>query len=70
MLLGMDAEEGNAPVSEGSTVMDIPNPLAGGADGTAKGDDKKSDAPKKAQTREEMSDTANDLLRKYMRRPK
>lgn len=71
MLLGMDAEEGNAPVSEGSTVMDIPNPLAAGAGGDAsKSGEKKADAPKKAQTREEMSDTANDLLRKYMRRPK
>ncbi len=30
----------------------------------------KDDKPKKAQTREEMSTAANDLLRKYVRRPK
>ena len=69
MLLGMD-EEGNGSVPDGSTVMDIPSPLAGGPEGTGKADDKKKDDKKKAQTREEMSDTANDLLRKYMRRPK
>ncbi|MBN9118128.1 MAG: FHA domain-containing protein [Planctomycetes bacterium] len=69
MLLGMD-EEGNAPVPDGSTVMDIPSPLAGGTTEAAKVDDKKKDDKKKAQTREEMSDAASDLLRKYMRRPK
>ena len=70
MLLGMD-EDGNAPVPDGSTVMDIPSPLAAGTDEVGKLDDKKKDdKPKKAQTREEMSDAASDLLRKYMRRPK
>ncbi len=68
MLLGMD-DEGNGSVPDGSTVMDIPSPLA--ADGTEiKAGDKKEEKPKVAQTREEMSSTANDLLRKYMRRPK
>jgi predicted component of type VI protein secretion system len=69
MLLGMD-EEGNGSVPDGSTVMDVPSPLAGGTGEAGKSDDKKKDEKKKAQTREEMSDTANDLLRKYMRRPK
>ncbi len=68
MLLGMD-DDGNAPVPDGSTVMDIPTPLAEGANAAAaaKKDDGK---PKQAQTREEMSTAANDLLRQYMRRPK
>jgi predicted component of type VI protein secretion system len=72
MLLGMD-DDGNGNVPDGSTVMDMPSPLAGGDSGTgepAKAGDKKDDKPKPAQTREEMSNAANDLLRKYMRRPK
>jgi predicted component of type VI protein secretion system len=69
MLLGMD-EDGNGSVPDGSTVMDIPSPLAGGTDELTKLDDKKKEDKKKAQTREEMSDAASDLLRKYMRRPK
>lgn len=67
MLLGMD-DNGNGSVPDGSTVMDMPTPLAEG--GEAKPDDKKDDKPKPAQTREEMSSAASDLLRKYMRRPK
>jgi pSer/pThr/pTyr-binding forkhead associated (FHA) protein len=66
MLLGMEDEA----VPDGSTVIDIPavdaqgNPIA-----PPKPDDK---AAKKvvAQTREEMSSAASDLLRKMMRRPK
>lgn len=71
MLLGMD-DEGNGSVPDGSTVMDIPNPLAGMGDPAEapKSGEKKPGEPKKAQTREEMSDAANDLLRRYMRRPK
>jgi predicted component of type VI protein secretion system len=71
MLLGMDDDgNGTGSVPDGSTVMDIPVPLLGGT-GEAKPDDKKKDdKPQKAQTREEMSSAANDLLRKYMRRPK
>lgn len=70
MLLSMeDTPSGEAAsVPEGSTVMDIPSPLA--ADGTPKKDEKGDDKAKKAQSREEMSGAANDLLRKYMRRPK
>jgi predicted component of type VI protein secretion system len=68
MLLGMEDEA----VPEGSTVVDMPavdsqgNPIV---PSTAKADDK---AGKKAvaQTREEMSSAASDLLRKMMRRPK
>lgn len=74
MLLGMD-DGGNGSVPDGSTVMDVPSPLAGSDTGTAEtpkaGSEKKDDGkPKQAQTREEMSNAANDLLRKYMRRPK
>lgn len=71
MLLGMD-EDGNGSVPDGSTVMDIPSPLLGATEEMPKMDDKKKDGdkPAKAQTREEMSTAANDLLRKYMRRPK
>lgn len=65
ILLGMD-EDGNGSVPDGSTVMDVPTPLAEGA----KPEEKKDDKPKKAQTREEMSSAANDLLRRYMRRPR
>jgi pSer/pThr/pTyr-binding forkhead associated (FHA) protein len=70
MLLGMD-ENGNSSVPEGSTVMDIPSPLASdtGTAETTKADDKDKNK-KPVQTREEMSNAANDLLRKYMRRPK
>ncbi len=67
MLLGMD-EGGNGSVPDGSTVMDIPTPLASGDTAEApKAGDSKDDKPKKAQSREEMSTAANDLLRKYMR---
>jgi len=70
MLLGMD-DSGNGSVPDGSTVMDIPSPLASntGTAETPKAEEKK-DEKKPAQTREEMSSAANDLLRKYMRRPK
>lgn len=69
MLLGMD-DEGN-DVPDGSTVMDIPTPFAvapGDTGEPPKPDDKKTDAPKKAQTREEMSTAANDLLLMYKRK--
>jgi predicted component of type VI protein secretion system len=69
MLLGMD-DDGNGSVPEGSTVMDVPTPLAGTAEEGKAGEKKEDDKPKKAQTREEMSSAANDLLRKYMRRPR
>ncbi|MDY3559514.1 FHA domain-containing protein [Gemmata sp. JC673] len=70
MLLGMD-DEGNGSVPDGSTVMEIPNPLtAGGAEPPKSNSGEKPGEPKKAQTREEMTNAANDLLRQYMRRPK
>jgi hypothetical protein len=71
MLLGMD-ENGNSNVPDGSTVMDIPSPLAGdtGTAETSKAGDSKQGNKKPTQSREEMSTAANDLLRKYMRRPK
>ena len=70
MLLGM-YEDGNSSVPDGSTVMDIPSPLAGetGTAETPKAYDKDKNK-KPVQSREEMSNAANDLLRKYMRRPK
>jgi len=67
MLLGMEDE----PVPEGSTVIDIPavdsqgNPIP-----PAKSDEKAGKKVVVAQTREEMSSAASDLLRKMMRRPK
>jgi len=62
MLLGLDDEPGAIPqVPEGSTVMELP---AVNADGTPV---KKVDK-KKSITGAEMSTTANDILRKYIRR--
>ncbi len=72
MLLGMD-EGGNGSVPDGSTVMDVPSPLAGTDPATGeptKPGEKKDEKAKPTQSREEMSSAANDLLRKYMRRPK
>lgn len=70
MLLEMD--EGNGDVPEGSTVMEMP---ALGAEFTAsKSPETKpaqdKDKKKLAQTREEMSQAASEILRKMMRRPK
>jgi predicted component of type VI protein secretion system len=65
MLLGMDDD--GAAVPDGSTVMDIPTTTGKeGEQAGAKPDDKK----KVAQTREEMSSAASEILRKMMRRPK
>lgn len=68
MLLGL-GDDGDVP--QGSTVMDIPTPLAAAAAGEqgAKPPDKK-EAKKETLSREDMSNAANDLLRKMMRRPK
>ena len=69
MLLGM--EDGGVP--EGSTVIELPavdaqgNPIPPAVDAAK---DDKSKKPPVAQTREEMSTAASDLLRKMMRRPK
>ena len=68
MLLDMD--DGNAPVPDGSTVIDSPAINERGeavASGGAKPDDK---GKKPVQSREEMSNAASDLLRRMMRRPK
>jgi predicted component of type VI protein secretion system len=72
MLLGMD-EDGNSEVPDGSTVMDLPLPPGATADapaGSAQAAGKSDEKKKPAQTREDMSNAANELLRKYMRRPK
>lgn len=69
MLLGME-DEG---VPDGSTVIDAPAIDAQGqpiTPGSAKPDDKNAKKPAVAQSREEMSSAASDLLRKMMRRPK
>ncbi len=72
MILNMenddDSSSSGSAVPEGSTVMDMPLPAGATAEGAKGG--KTDDKPKKAQTREEMSNAANDLLRKYIRRPK
>jgi predicted component of type VI protein secretion system len=67
MLLGL----GDDDVPQGSTVMDMPASLAGAPAGdqpAAKPEEKKD--PKKDLSREDMSNAANELLRKMMRRPK
>jgi predicted component of type VI protein secretion system len=71
MILNMendDSSSSGSAVPDGSTVMDLPLPAGATAEGAKDG--KTDDKPKKAQTREEMSSAANDLLRKYIRRPK
>lgn len=72
MILNMenddDSSSSGSAVPDGSTVMDMPLPAGATAEGAKDG--KTDDKPKKAQTREEMSSAANDLLRKYIRRPK
>ena len=64
MLLGL--ADGDVP--QGSTVMDMPSPLAGEQTAAAKPEEKKD--TRKETTREEMSNAANEILRKMMRRPK
>ena len=70
MLLGMDDGAG---VPDGSTVIDTPavdaqgQPVAQGA-AAAKSDEKAGKKP--VQSREEMSNAAQDILRRMMRRPK
>ena len=63
MLLGLDDDEPGAvpQVPEGSTIMEMP---AVNADGTPV----KTNDKKKSITGAEMSSTANDILRKYIRR--
>ena len=48
--------------------MDMPSPLAGEQTAAAKPEEKKD--TRKETTREEMSNAANEILRKMMRRPK
>jgi pSer/pThr/pTyr-binding forkhead associated (FHA) protein len=81
-LRGLD-EAGNTSVPEGSTVMDLPVPVPvpkppaaataappgdSAAAGVAAGEKKKDEKAKPAQTREDMTNIAGNLLRKYMRR--
>jgi predicted component of type VI protein secretion system len=72
MILNMenddDSSSSGSAVPDDSTVTDMPLPAGATAEGAKDG--KTDDKPKKAQTREEMSNAANDLLRKYIRRPK
>lgn len=65
MLLGMGDD---VKVPEGSTVFELP---AVNADGTPKKEEPAKDATKKGvPSREDSSNAANDILRKYMRRPR
>ena len=63
MLLGLD--DGPVVVPEGSTAVEIP--VVDSATGAAKPDAKKAAA---MPTREDTSNAASEILRKYMRRPK
>jgi len=65
MMLGL-ADNGEVP--EGSTVVDMPAVPPEGAAGAAKPEEKKD--PKKMPTKEDTSNAASEILRKYMRRPK
>lgn len=64
MLLGMGDE---SSVPEGSTVFEMQgiNP-----DGTPKKEEAPAEDPKKILSREDSSNAASDILRKYMRRPR
>jgi len=71
MLLGL--EDGEVP--GGSTVVDIPAPDLSGATAPGTGeqpkpDDKEAAAKKAVPTREDTSNAASEILRKYMRRPR
>lgn len=61
MLLSMGDEEGPAKVPEGSTIMEMPAVLAEGG----KPGEKKKDTSK-----EDSSNAASEILRRYMRRPR
>lgn len=65
MLLGLDDGE----VPSGSTVVDAPLPPDVAAAGQPAGGEKPADK-KAVPTREDTSNAANDILRKYMRRPR
>lgn len=72
MLLGL--EDGDVP--GGSTVVDMPTPDMSGAAAGAPGgeqpkpDDKAAAAKKPTPSREDTSNAASEILRKYMRRPR
>lgn len=68
LLLGM--EDDNQTVPEGSTVVELPAVDAKGQPIPAGGEEKGEDKKKPAQSREDMTNAASDLLRKMMRRPK
>jgi predicted component of type VI protein secretion system len=69
MLQGMDDEDSSpGEVPDGSTIME--SPLIDPMTGLPKPVAEKKDEKKPAQTREEMSSAASEILRKYMRRPK
>lgn len=67
MLLGL-GDDGDVP--QGSTVMDMPAALAGTPGGEQPKPEEKKDPKKETLSREDMSNAANDLLRRMMRRPK
>jgi pSer/pThr/pTyr-binding forkhead associated (FHA) protein len=70
MLLGMDEEGGTGEVPDGSTVMELPSQQPAGQGEQTAGAAKPDDKGKKAiQSREDMSNAAQEILRKMMRRP-
>ena len=68
MLLGMDDDSPSVP--DGSTVIETPAVDAQGKPLPPAGKPEEKDGKKPVQSREDMSNAANDLLRKMMRRPK
>jgi pSer/pThr/pTyr-binding forkhead associated (FHA) protein len=72
MLLGLDDGDGPVEVPGGSTIAEMPA-VDLGQPGAAQGGsapDEKKDAKKQTPTREDTSNAASEILRKYMRRPK
>lgn len=68
MLLGMGDDDESNKVPDGSTVMEMPSPVAGTAPGTPGSPSKPPAA--KAPTREDTSNAASEILRKMLRRPR
>jgi pSer/pThr/pTyr-binding forkhead associated (FHA) protein len=62
MLLGMGDEGGEARVPEGSTIMELPAVVAEAG--------KAEEAKKAAAVKEDTSNAASEILRRYMRRPR
>lgn len=66
MLLGLDDGE----VPGGSTVVDVPVPTDGLPEGAASSGDKPPEKKAAIASREDTSNAASEILRRYMRRPR